>query len=711
MATAIQKITLSTSRDIPFNKLILSQANVRRVKASISIEQLAEDISRRGLLQGLNVRPMFDAEGLETGMFEIPAGGRRFKALERLVSQKRLAKTAPVPCVVRDASTDILAEDDSLAENIQRAPLHPLDQFRAFQAMRAKGRSEEDIAAAFFMPSVSVVKQRLRLAAVSEKLLDIYAEDGMSLEQLMAFTVTDDHTRQEQVWDSLQSSWSKEPHQIRRMLTERTVRAVDKRAVFVGLDAYEAAGGVVLRDLFQQDDGGWLETVGLLDRLVAEKLKVEAETIADEGWKWIEVAGEFPYGHSHDLRELDGVPGDLTAEEGAAIAALQAEQVKLETEYGDADEISEEIDSRLGEIEAALAAFDERPVVYDPSEIARAGVFVSIARDGTLSVDRGYVRAEDEVPADEAAQTDEQAGTGAPAELDSSAPIMQRAIITIGGGQSEPEDDDGDAIRPLSDRLLGELTAHRTLALRDAVASQPYVAMTLLLHRLCLDAFTHTTQGACLEASVRQVHFPVQAKDLKESLSAKSVADRHDAWKLELPAGEAALWDWLVALDEASRQALLAHCVSFGVNALYQKVDRYGGAGISAHGLAQRLAQSDRLARAVGLDLVDAGWRPTAENYLGQITKPRILEAVREAKGEQAAQLIDHLKKADMAREAERLLDGSGWLPEPLRTMCDDVPVAAPGEEAADLPAFLADDGGTADQTVGETEPLSVAAE
>jgi ParB family chromosome partitioning protein len=193
MATAVQKITLSSSRDIPFNKLVLSQSNVRRVKAGVSIEELAEDIARRTLLQGLNVRPVLDAEGIETGMFEVPAGGRRYRALQLLVKQKRLAKTAPVPCVVRDPSVEISAEEDSLAENVHRAPLHPLDQFRAFQALRQKGQSEEEIAAAFFV-GVNVVKQRLRLAAVSEKLLDVYAEDGMSLDQLMAFTVTTDHT-------------------------------------------------------------------------------------------------------------------------------------------------------------------------------------------------------------------------------------------------------------------------------------------------------------------------------------------------------------------------------------------------------------------------------------------------------------------------------------------------------------------------------------
>jgi ParB family chromosome partitioning protein len=183
------------------------------------------------------------------------------------------------------------------------------------------------------------------------------------------------------------------------MLTERTVRASDKRALFVGLDAYEQAGGIVMRDLFQQDDGGWLENVGLLDSLVAEKLKAEAEKIATEGWKWIEVNVDFPFGHTHRLRELDGTPTDLTAEEQATIDALQAEHARLEAEYENADELPDEVDARLGEIETALAAFEDRPVSYDPAEVARAGVFVCIDSDGKLSVDRGYVRPEDEPPA------------------------------------------------------------------------------------------------------------------------------------------------------------------------------------------------------------------------------------------------------------------------------------------------------------------------
>src|SRR5487761_2072104 len=279
MATAVQKITLSASRDIPFNKLVLSQSNVRRVKAGVSIEELAEDIARRTLLQSLSVRPVLDADGAETGMFEVPAGGRRYRALQLLVKQKRLAKTAAIPCVVRDPSVDISAEEDSLAENVHRAALHPLDQFRAFLALREKGQSEEEIAAAFFV-STSVVKQRLKLASVSPALLDVYAEDGMTLDQLMAFTVSGDHERQEQVFERLKASYDKQPYTIRRMLTEGSVRASDKRAQFIGVDAYVVAGGTVLRDLFQGDDGGWLQDVPLVDQMVADKLKVESDAVS-----------------------------------------------------------------------------------------------------------------------------------------------------------------------------------------------------------------------------------------------------------------------------------------------------------------------------------------------------------------------------------------------------------------------------------------------
>jgi hypothetical protein len=269
---ASPKIVLSRSQDVPFNKLALSQANVRRVKAGVSVEALAESIVRHSLLQSLTVRPVLDADGQETGLFEVPVGGRRFRALELLVAQKRMNRTAPVPCIIR---TDGIAEEHSLAENTDREALHPLDQFRAFQTLRGKGRGEEEIAAAFGV-TAAVVRQRLKLATVSPRLLDVYAEGA--------------------------------------------VHAGNKRAVFVGVDAYEAAGGAVLRDLFEQDGGGWLQDPALLDRLVADRLAQEAAALRAEGWKWVEAVETLPYGYRSGLRLIQGNT-TLTEDEQAALAA------------------------------------------------------------------------------------------------------------------------------------------------------------------------------------------------------------------------------------------------------------------------------------------------------------------------------------------------------------------------------------------------------
>ncbi|MBT0676771.1 ParB/RepB/Spo0J family partition protein [Komagataeibacter oboediens] len=677
MATAIPKITLSSSRDIPFNRLVLSQSNVRRVKSGLSIEELACDIERRGLLQSLNVRPILDGEGAETGTYEVPAGGRRFRALELLVKQKKLVKTAPVPCVVREAGSTILAEDDSLAENVQRLALHPLDQFRAFRDMLEKGMSEEEIAAAFFV-APTVVKQRLRLMTVSDKLLEIYEQDGMKLEQLMAFSISDDHARQEQVWDIVSQSHNREPYVIRRMLTEKTMRASDRRVRFVGLEAYLAAGGPVMRDLFEADDGGWLQDPAILDRLVMEKLQEAAEQVRAEGWKWVETALSFPWGHTRQFVEIDGTEVPLTDEETARLEALRAEQEAIEAEYAQVDEYPDEVEARLGEIEQAILALEERPLVFDPADRARAGVFVSLASDGTLQVERGFV-----LPEDMPIEPEEVDDAGGADGYDYAAYDGRDECLADDGGDAggegdgispdvEPEEEDG--IKPLPDRLLTELTAWRTLALRDAFASNPHIALTELLHTLVRDVYWQTPGADCLEAYVREISLPVHSPDMPGSVPAHALRQRNEGWKHDLPEDEDALWRWIDGLDDASRMALLAHCLSFGVNALYERMPAYGA--VSQRSVTERLKRADRLASALSLDLVEAGWQPTVENYLGRVTKARILQAVREARGDEVAERIAHLKKPDMAREAERLLEGSGWLPEALRTIGrpDDTP-------------------------------------
>ena len=653
-------LALSASRDIPLNKLVLSQSNVRQVKAGVSIEELAEDIARRTLLQSLTVRAVVDDTGAATGTYEVPAGGRRFRALQLLVQQKRLAPDVPIPCVIR---TEGLAEEDSLAENIQRAPLHPLDQFRAFKTLREKGKSEEEIAAAFFV-TPAVVKQRLKLAAVAPALLDLYADDAMTLEQLMAFTVNGDHQRQVEVWDALKNGYNREPYHIRRLLTEGAIRAGDKRARFIGVDPYEAEGGTVLRDLFSDAEDGWLQDSALLNQLVAEKLEVSAVEIRGEGWKWVEAAVDFPYGHTFGLRRLAGEQPTLTGEEQAAYDALKAEYETLHEGHDGAEELPDEIDRRLGELEAGIEAFDHRPWRFPAEEVVRAGAFVSLDPSGALRIERGFVKPEDEAPTEDGGSAEVDA---AHADDDGS----QAAASPCTDDESDNPEEEPD--RPMPDRLLIELTEWRTIALRDALAKRPDIAFVAALHALCLDLFYVRGQHSCIDIAARQSVLRSGAAGLSDSAAAASIDARHQGFAHALPADPSTLWEYLAGMEGGARMVLFAHCVALSIDAVFRPYDRRSGS----------LAHADQVASALSLDLCAAGWRPSADAYFGRITKAQILEAVREAKGEVAADRIASLKKPEMAKAAEDLLQDCGWLPGALRTVKPAAPQTLAAEDAS----------------------------
>ena len=331
-------------------------------------------------------------------MFEVPAGGRRYRALELLAKQKRLAKTAPVPCVVGDAASGILVDEVSLVENIERAPLHPLDQFRAFHAMREKGMTEEAIAAAFFV-GANVVKQRLRLASVSPALLDVYAEDGMTLEMLMAFTVSQDHARQEQVWEAIQRSWQKEPWQIRRMLTETTVRASDKRASSSASTPMRRPAASCCAIFSSPTMAGGFRTSACLIDWSPRSSKAEADKIAAEGWKWVEAALSIPYGaYPWAARAFRGAARSDRRRNRRRARPCRRNMDRLTEEYESADELPDEIDQRLGEIEAAIEALDNRPCASIRPKSLSPGPSSPSTPMARWSLDRGYVRPEDEAP-------------------------------------------------------------------------------------------------------------------------------------------------------------------------------------------------------------------------------------------------------------------------------------------------------------------------
>ncbi|HVY34988.1 MAG TPA: ParB N-terminal domain-containing protein [Caulobacteraceae bacterium] len=624
--------------DVPLNKLKKSPRNARRTPhAQADVEALAASIAVKGVLQAPVVEPETDADGAPTGAYLVTIGEGRRLALRLLAQRKRIKKTEPVRCVV-DLSND--PHEISLDENVTRAGMHPADQFEAFARLaEERGLSAEEIGARFGV-SAQVVRQRLRLGAVNPDLMALYRAGELNLDQMMAFAVSEDHARQAQVLEQLGAH--RPPYLIRRAMTEAKVSATDRRAVFVGAEAYGEAGGTILRDLFTEDGGGWFDDPALLDRLVAEKLAGIAEDVRDkEGWKWAEPHIDFP----RALGFARAYPRTVERpeEEKAQIAALSEEYDTLVSEWDAVEELPPEIEARFAEIDAALEAFGDG-TAFDPDEIARGGLFVILGQDGVARIERGLIRPED-VPVPEPEPDSEEAGGSA---------IVEDSAPVEADGTDEADEDAG---APLSERLVLDLTAHRTLALRDALGASPTVALSAVVHSLALFAFYPPyDRASCLEIKGVTAYLDEHAPGIDDTRAGRSIAERHERWAVRLPKSAADLWAFVQGLAATDLLDLLAHCASLTVNAVRAPFDRKPAAW----------AHADRLAEAMALDMTGY-WTPTVASYLGRVTKTRIGEAVREAVSDEAAERIGGLKKPDMASEAEALLAGKGWLPSLLR--------------------------------------------
>lgn len=623
--------------DVPLNKLKKSPRNARRTPhAEVDIETLAASIAAKGVLQAPVVEPEADEAGTATGFYLVTIGEGRRLALRLLAQRKRIKKAEPVRCVV-DLAND--PHEISLDENVTRFRMHPADEFEAFrdQAER-RGLGAEEIGARFGV-SAQVVRQRLRLGAVSPVLMARYRAGELTLDQMMAYAVSEDHARQEQVFDQLGPD--RPPYLIRRTMTEAKVAATDRRAVLIGAEAYGEAGGTILRDLFTEDGGGWFEDPALLDRLVAEKLAGIAQTVRDEeGWNWAEAHIDFP--RALGLARVYPHPVERPDVEKARISALSEEYDALVSEWDAVEQLPPEIEARFAEIDAALEAFGDG-TAFDPEEIARGGVFVILGQDGVGRVERGLIRPEDIPELEPEAEPEGEDAGG--------------ALSGEEGGSVEVDEADEDSGAPLSERLVLDLTAHRTLALRDALGASPTVALSAVVHSLALFAFYPPyDRASCLEIKGVSAYLDGHAPGIDESRAGRSIAERHERWAVRLPKEAPDLWPFVQELAATDLLDLLAHCASLTVNAVRTPFDRKPGAW----------AHADRLAEAVGLDMTGY-WSATVASYLGRVTKARICEAVREAVSDEAAERVSRMKKPDMASEAEALLAGKGWLPSLLR--------------------------------------------
>jgi ParB family transcriptional regulator, chromosome partitioning protein len=517
---------------------------------------------------------------------------------------------------------------------VQREAMHPADQFEAFAALVAEGRPIEDIAADFGVTPL-VVQRRLKLANVSPRLRADYREGAVTLEQLMALAVSDDHAAQEAAFYE-SPEWQRSPDALRDHLTCDKVEAGrDALALFVGLPDYEAAGGVVRRDLFADDaQGVFLADPALLERLARDKLAAVAEEVRAEGWAWVEVVPRATSAELHVFQRAPRTRRVPTKAEAKARAALQKKQDALQAAFEDedgdmsveqADATQEEID-RIGD---ALEALEQALVVFSDEVRAMAGAVVSVDHAGGLVVHRGLLQ-EAQAKALRA---------------------LERAAPQASGATGE----DGSAPTPsgISEKLARRLSAHRTAALQAEVARHPQVALAALVHRLAyavvLDQYGDG--GSPLQLHVAaQFGLAQHAPDLEGAPANTGLQAVRDAWATRLPSDSGELFSALVAMPQEELLKLLAVCVACSVDAVTPRAERLPACA---------------LAQAVGLDM-HAWWKPTAEGYFDHVAKAKVLEAVQAFAPAERPRL-ERLKKGELSAEAGRLAAGTDWLPAMLQ--------------------------------------------
>lgn len=629
---------------VPLSRLVLRPTgrNVRKTPR-MSIPELAASIQRVGLLQNLIVIAAADGEH-----YEVVAGGRRLAALKLLAKKHRIAKEWEVPCLL---VADGTARTASLTENVQREAMHPADQFEAFAALVAEGRPIEDIAADFSVTPL-VVQRRLKLANVSPRLMADYRADAVTLDQLMALAITDDHAAQESAFYDA-PTWQRHPSNLRERLTEREIDAYRHPMVrFVGLDAYEAAGGGVRRDLFAEGDAGvYLTDAALLERLAQDRLAGIAAEVKAEGWAWVDATPGATHADLHAFQRAQRERREPTKREAQRIEKLQTKmqevgealETALDAEDEDKADALQEEGEALGE---QLQALEDGLLDFGPNVKAAAGAIVTIDRNGEAVIHRGLLR-----------------------EAEAKALRTLERLRQGFSGEEAENDDDGDTAdeaktSTMSDRLAQRLSAHRTAALQIEVARHPQVALAALVHGMVQTVLQESHYGHDLPLGMRlslQDRLEGMAPDWPESSAAVVLRELQQAWAGKLPEGSDELFAALLAMEQDELVRLLAVCVASTVDVVTPRA--------TPHQPGAELAQ------AVGLDMA-AWWQPTAEGYFRHVPKAVILQAVGEYAPEHVTRLAK-LKKADIASEAERLVDGTGWMPAIFKAAGPTVQAAA----------------------------------
>lgn len=609
---------MTATLEIPLNKLVPFAGNVRKTHNKRFIAELAASIRAHGLQQNLIVKK-------DGAKFAVVAGGQRLKALLQLAKEGDIKPTYRVMCKL--AADDFDASEISLAENVMRDDMHPADRFEAFRDLVDKGHSTADIAARFGVTDKSV-RQLLKLARVSPVVLKAYREAKLTLEQVMAFAVSDDHAAQEHVLENLRPSHG--PRSIREALTENEIPASDRRVKFVTLTAYRKAGGNVREDLFSEgDDSVFILDAALLDSLVMEKLAAAARELGKEGWKWTEARAVFGHEEQGQFRGLrpDLVP--LPPKLAKEVDKLALEAAKLELKYEEAGEEAE-YPERLRKINQRLEEFDRnRKETWTPEKLGMAGAVVTIGHDGKAEIMRGLVRPED-MP------KPEKKGKG----KDKSAPSEAGAEESQSSG--------------FSAALVESLTAHKSAALAAELAERHDVALVAVVHALASRIlFDVLAEDGTLQIAA----FPQSLHRVEGSIALDKIEALRKKWRGQVPDTAEALWTWCLEQKQDTLLKLMAFCAAATVHAVQRKGDRPEG---------ERLTHTSALASALKLDM-RAWFTPDEKNYFSRVSKGQILGALKEGRNQLPAPAWEKLKKGELAALAERELIGKGWLPEILR--------------------------------------------
>ena len=563
-------------REVPLSRLALAPENKRRTPPDPQADaQLKASIAALGLLGNLVVRTDSPAEdGAER--YAVVAGGCRLKAMQALAADGVLEPDHPVPCLVRPEGVE--SAEISLAENVARSAMHPADQVVAFSELAEAGQSVSVIAARFGL-SERLVEQRLRLGNAAPDLLDAYRADAIDLEVLKAFAVTADRARQMAVWEQVSAQgYRPSAWQVKRLLTEERVPGASAVARFVGVEAYEAAGGHVLRDLFARDDesGVWFEDPVLLEKLATEKLQAAADELATR-WKWAIAMIEVEWSDTARYGRIEPQPADRTPVEEAGIEKLEARQAELAETDDDSwtEELlaeAETIETRLDEIEGGI----EARAVYRREDFGMAGCLVTVAHDGTLQVVHGLVKPEDMPKQPESDDTGTETGNGHDTDAtgDAIGDATGQATHVTGPSVSAPmamsRDREAEARKEAGVGIgLGDdLRSIRTAIVKAYLAGDFEAAFDLMLFQMARSVFTIGYIEHALDISVRKTadRPTMRANDPEfatwspgEAMLAARSGLRFDWLDIE-DDGES--FAALRALSRDEKQALFAACVA-----------------------------------------------------------------------------------------------------------------------------------------------------